>query len=378
MSLWRVNAELKAGWARGRIHDPAAGAEDLRRALAAAADLGMMRDAWFYTALLAELEATTLGADSALKRIDEALALAHQVDDRCDLAFPHLLRGELLLKRDPSNASSAEEAFRTALDIAKEQGARSWGLRAALSLAKLYQSAGRFVEAHAVLEPALEGFAPTPEMPEIAEAQELLTGLAEGEEIKADAARRQRLTQLHVARANALWAARGVGAPETTEAFARARESAYGDKDGPDRLPSDFGLWASSYIRGDLAEMRAHAAAFLSDLEARPDSPEACVAHRAAGITCWFAGDYREARDPLGTSARLVPTRPRRRSGLSLWTGPRRRCDGQSGHSVVGSRRGRSRDFTHRPHADADRGPHPCWHARAWQSARVHVRIDAS
>ena len=45
--------------------------------------------------------------------------------------------------------------------------------------------------------------------------------------------------------------------------------------------------------------MRAHAAAFLSDVEARPDSPEAGVAHRAAGVTCWFAGQYREARDHL-------------------------------------------------------------------------------
>ena len=162
MPLWRVNAELKAGWARGRVHDAAAGAEDLRRALAAAADLGMMRDAWFYTALLAELEAQTLGADSALARIDEALVLAHQVDDRCDLPFPHLLRGELLLRRDPSNPAPAEEALQAALEIAKQQGARSWGLRAALALAKLYQSTGRPVEAHAVLAPALEGFSPTP------------------------------------------------------------------------------------------------------------------------------------------------------------------------------------------------------------------------
>ena len=38
---------------------------------------------------------------------------------------------------------------------------------------------------------------------------------------------------------------------------------------------------------------------FLSDVEARPDSPEAGVAHRAAGITHWFAGEYREARDHL-------------------------------------------------------------------------------
>ena len=136
-------------------------------------------------------------------------------------------------------------------------------------------------------------------MPEIAEAQALLAALAETDEVKAQAAQRQRLTQLQVAYGNALIAARGYGAPETTEAFARARKSASGDKDAPGRLAADYGLWASSYMRGELPSMRAHAAAFLSDVEARPNSPEAGVAHRAAGITCWFAGEYREARDHL-------------------------------------------------------------------------------
>ena len=113
------------------------------------------------------------------------------------------------------------------------------------------------------------------------------------------AAPTQHLTQLHVAYGNALIAARGYSAPETTEAFARARESASGDEDAPGRLAADYGLWASSYMRGDLPSMRAHAEAFLGDVEARPNSPEASVAHRAAGMTCWFAGEYREARDHL-------------------------------------------------------------------------------
>ena len=208
-------------------------------------------------------------------------------------------RGEILLKRDPANPAPAEEAFLTAIAVAKQQGTRSFELRAALALAKLYQSTGRPADAHAVLAPALEGFAPTPEMPEIAEAQALLAALAETDEVKAEAAQRQRLTQLQVAYGNALIAARGYGAPETTEAFARARESAYGDKDAPERLAADYGLWVGSNVRGELPSMRAHAAAFLSDVEARPDSPEAGVAHRAAGVTCWFAGEYREARDHL-------------------------------------------------------------------------------
>ena len=75
--------------------------------------------------------------------------------------------------------------------------------------------------------------------------------------------------------------------------------SASGDKNAPERLSADYGLWVGSYARGDLPSMRAHATAFLDDVEARPESPEASVAHRAAGIAHWFAGEYREARDHL-------------------------------------------------------------------------------
>jgi class 3 adenylate cyclase/tetratricopeptide (TPR) repeat protein len=168
MNHWRAQAELYAVRARCRLHDPSA-AEAL-------AEQGV-RGGWFSKAALAELELQTHGADSALARIDEALALAKQIEQRIDLVFMYRLRGEILLRRDPANPAPAEEAFQTALAIAKEQGARSWGLRAALSLARLYQSTARPADARAVLAPALEGFAPTPEMPEIAEALALLAAL---------------------------------------------------------------------------------------------------------------------------------------------------------------------------------------------------------
>jgi hypothetical protein len=84
----------------------------------------------------------------------------------------------MLAKRDPANPAASEEALLTAIAVSKEQSTRSFELRAALPLARLYQSTGRPVEGHAVLALALEGFAPTPEMPEIAEAQALLERLA--------------------------------------------------------------------------------------------------------------------------------------------------------------------------------------------------------
>jgi hypothetical protein len=65
-------------------------------------------------------------------------------------SYLHRIRGEILLKRDSATAT-AEEASLTAIVVAREQKARSFELRAALSLAKLYQSTGRAADAHAVL-----------------------------------------------------------------------------------------------------------------------------------------------------------------------------------------------------------------------------------
>ena len=110
--------------------------------------------------------------------IDEALAMSQEGGDRLYDSNLHRLRGNILRKHDPANTAQAEEAFKTSLAIAKQQGARSFELLASLAVAKLYQSTDRLVEAHAVLAPALERFAPTPEMHEIAEAQALLRTLA--------------------------------------------------------------------------------------------------------------------------------------------------------------------------------------------------------
>jgi len=55
----------------------------------------------------------------------------------------HRARGELLTKRDPSDTGSAEEALKRAVEVARMQQMRSFGLRAALSLAKLYRSTNR-------------------------------------------------------------------------------------------------------------------------------------------------------------------------------------------------------------------------------------------
>jgi predicted ATPase len=139
---------------------------------------GNKADAPLFHGMLADFEAATGGPDSALTLIDKGLTIAEETGGHSMDPYLHRLRGDILLKRDPADPAPAEDAYRTAIAIAKQQGARSYELLASLSLSKLYQSIGRPAEAHAVLAPALEGFSPTPEMPQIAEAQALLSELS--------------------------------------------------------------------------------------------------------------------------------------------------------------------------------------------------------
>jgi predicted ATPase len=113
----------------------------------------------------------------AVAILDEELAMCDRTGYRAFEAELHRVRGETLLKRDPANSAPAEGAFLSAIAVAKQQGTRTFELRAALSLAKLYRATARPADAHAILAPALEDFAPTPEFPEIAEAMELVTAI---------------------------------------------------------------------------------------------------------------------------------------------------------------------------------------------------------
>ena len=164
---YRALAAAGSGWARARLGDEEAGLAELRQALVALTEQGFKFALPYFQGSLAEIEAKVGSVEGALIRIDEALALANAAGEHQNEGFLHRVRGEILLKRDPANTAPAEEAFLAAVAVARQQKARSLELRAALSLAKLYQSTDRAADAHAVLVPALEGFSPTPEFPEI-------------------------------------------------------------------------------------------------------------------------------------------------------------------------------------------------------------------
>jgi predicted ATPase len=166
------------GWAKSSDGAENSGPAEMRRGLGIVSELGGI---WFLPGLeaaLAEADASAGETDAGLRRLDDALANLKDNENRWYEAEVHRLRGEILLKRDPADTAAAEQSLRAAIAIAQSQGARSFELRAALSLAKRYRAANRDADAHAVLAPALEGFPATQQLPELTEAQALLSALS--------------------------------------------------------------------------------------------------------------------------------------------------------------------------------------------------------
>jgi predicted ATPase len=87
----------------------------------------------------------------------------------------------LLLSQSSQNQTEAETCFQQALDIARRQEAKSWELRAAASLAKLWQSQGKRHEAYDLLAPVYEWFTEGFDTADLIDAKALLNELeAEG------------------------------------------------------------------------------------------------------------------------------------------------------------------------------------------------------
>ena len=87
-----------------------------------------------------------------LAAIAEALALVEGAGERYYEAEIWRIKGELLLKAAASNAQAeAESCYRKAIEIARQQSAKMWELRAATSLARLWRHQGKIVEAQQML-----------------------------------------------------------------------------------------------------------------------------------------------------------------------------------------------------------------------------------
>ena len=158
----------------------AAGSTVLRAALGRLPTAGGVkrRNSWFL-GVLAEGLAGAEQLTEALATIDEALAQADRSGQHWCIAELHRVKGELLFQEagDPS-IPAAVDCYHKALEIAREQGALFWELRAAVSLARLRIRQDQHDDAKRILAPVYDQFTEGFETADLKQARALLEQLA--------------------------------------------------------------------------------------------------------------------------------------------------------------------------------------------------------
>ena len=129
-------------------------------------------------ALLAEAHGKVRQPEAGLAVLAEALTVAHDNGEHHYEAELYRLQGELLLKQDVPDEPEAERCLRQAVDVARQQQAKSLELRAAVSLSRLWQHQGKRVEARALLAPIYGWFTEGFDTADLQEARALLEALA--------------------------------------------------------------------------------------------------------------------------------------------------------------------------------------------------------
>ena len=113
--------------------------------------------------------------EEGLRLLAEALVVVDR--DRWYEAELHRLKGELLLRQAVPDTPQAEACFQQALAVAHRQQAKSWELRAALTLSRLWQQQGKRAEARELLAPIYSWFTEGFDTPDLQGAKALLEDL---------------------------------------------------------------------------------------------------------------------------------------------------------------------------------------------------------
>jgi predicted ATPase len=173
---YRAQGTIYVGWATVVKGDPETGISLMQEGLQAYRATNAVGRSSFYILLLASAHERAARVDEALKALDEPFRMAEETGEGWVKAELYRQRGQLLLRQ--GDAAAAEQQYRKAIAIAKEQEAKLWELRAATSLAQLIGEQGRRAEARDVLAPIYSWFTEGFDTADLKEAKALLEQLS--------------------------------------------------------------------------------------------------------------------------------------------------------------------------------------------------------
>jgi predicted ATPase len=128
--------------------------------------------------IVAEVDLIAGHRREGLEAVNEGLELAQRTGTGFSEAELHRLKGELLLLGDNGVAPEAAQCFRDAIEVARRQSAKSWELRATMSLARLFARQGRREDARAMLAEIYGWFTEGFDTADLKDAKTLLDGLS--------------------------------------------------------------------------------------------------------------------------------------------------------------------------------------------------------
>jgi len=171
-------ATLMRGWAiaaQGRNEE---GIEQIQEGLAGVRASGIELGRPPYHTTLADACRQADRIDDGLAAVTEAQAVADQHEERAYEPEIHRVRGELLLRQNHSNAAEAQSCFQRAIEVARDQNAKSWELRATMSLARLFAMQEKRVEARTMLAEIYGWFTEGFDTADLKDAKSLLDELS--------------------------------------------------------------------------------------------------------------------------------------------------------------------------------------------------------
>jgi TOMM system kinase/cyclase fusion protein len=166
------------GWALVHQGQAQAGIDQINQGLRGLRATGAELGRSYWLALLAEAYGIMGQPEAGLTMLTEALTVVDKTGERWYEQELYRLKGELLLQQNAANQGEAESCFRHALDIARNQQAKSFELRATTSLSRLWQQQGKHQEAHDLLAPVYNWFTEGFDTADLKDAKALLDTLA--------------------------------------------------------------------------------------------------------------------------------------------------------------------------------------------------------
>lgn len=171
LHVHRAKGKFFRGWAIAMLEDLPGGLAEMLDGIASEQASDTPHDFTLYYEMLAEIYTRAGRLDEAVCTLNDAFSIAEQHGIVFWNAELHRRRGELLLTTGDRDGAEAE--FRNGLTCAREQGARSLELRAAISLSRLHLDAGNSSTLRAVLKPLYAGFGEGHDTADLRDAREL-------------------------------------------------------------------------------------------------------------------------------------------------------------------------------------------------------------